>query len=926
MKKQFSKTSKYLYVISLLLLIASCNSNNSIGQKGSLKIELSEQTYKPWAYWWWMGSSVTKDGIIKNLEEYAKAGMGGLHIIPIYGEKGDEENFIEYLSPQWMEMLAHTVNEARKLGLGIDMTTGTGWPFGGPKIHFEHSAKTFRLLEIDLDTVNNINELTKDIEGAKLIHLSAQDKNGKYENITESVQKNGQIQHAGSLHKALALISRPTRQQVKRAAPGAKGLVMDYFNQNALNAYFNKFQLAFNSTQFPSGKVRAFYNDSYEVYGANFTTNFLEKFKELRSYDLANYLHVIADTTSTETKERIVTDYCETISDLLLSEFTIPWVKKSHEMGMVTRNQAHGSPGNLLDLYGAADIPETESFGVSDFSIPGLKKDPDFEEERFGRPSPFTMKFASSAAHIKNKKLVASETATWLGDHFKVALSQVKPQIDELFTGGINHIVYHGITYNPPEKPFPGRLFYASTNFGTKSHFWNELPALNKYIERCQKVLQNSKPYNDVLVYFPIHDIWAKKYTDELIIRLEVHHSENWLEETHFGDIVAKLWGDGFTFDYVSDKMLSEAVVEDSEIRFEGGAYKTILVPQCTYMPEGTLENLNRLAKAGANIIFQENIPESVSGFNNLKERQEKFNSLKTQIKPITKTTTDIPFELLKSGILNEEMATQGLSFIRKKADDGVVYFISNLGNKFKKGQVSLSIEAKQVEIFDPITGKKGVTNSKIVDGKTFLNLHLEPGQSLILKCLDSELIEQKWTDYKNESHAITIDSEWTIKPIGKRNNLPNVVNTKNLRSWTELGNVWPVYSGKAVYSCEFEIDEIYIGQEMLIDLGDVRETARIKINGVDIGLLWCIPYKTIIPKDILKKSNKIEIEVTNLSFNQVIELDRKGVQWKNFHEINFINIKYEPYNASDKEPVKSGLLSEIKLYPIAMNTENELK
>jgi hypothetical protein len=650
------------------------------------------------------------------------------------------------------------------------------------------------------------------------------------------------------------------------------------------------------------------------VYEANFSNNFLDKFKELRSYDLTNYLHVIADTVSSETKERIVTDYCETVSDLLLSEFTMPWVTMSHEMGMITRNQAHGSPGNLLDLYGTADIPETESFGVSDFSIPGLREDPDFQEEVFGRPDPLTMKFASSAANIKNKKLVASETATWLGDHFKVALSQVKPQVDELFTAGINHIVYHGITYNPPEKPFPGRLFYASSNFGTRSHFWKELPALNKYIERCQKVLQNTTPFNDVLVYFPIHDIWAKKYTDELILRLEVHHSDNWMEQSNFGEIVAKLWQDGFTFDYISDQMLSEAVVKDGDILFEGGAYKTIVVPRCSYMPQGTLENLERLAKSGRNIIFQENLPESVPGFKDQKERNEIFNSLKTQIEPIAKITTDVPSELLRSGILNEELATLGLSFIRKKADNEVVYFVSNLGDKFSQGEVSLAIEASVVEIYNPLRGIKGIKDSRIVDGKTAFTLHLAPGQSRILKCSDGQSSGQKWIDYSAGNEVLTLDNEWTITAVNEAANLPQTFKMNKLRSWTELGDTWAVYSGKAVYSTEFEIDEKYIGQEMFIDLGDVRETARVKINNVDLGLLWCIPFKTIIPGDILKKRNKIEIEVTNLSFNQVIELDRKKVQWKNFHEINFVNIKYEPYDASDKEPVASGLLDDIKL------------
>jgi hypothetical protein len=162
----------------------------------------------------------------------------------------------------------------------------------------------------------------------------------------------------------------------------------------------------------------------------------------------------------------VVADYCETISDLLYDQFTVNWVNKSHEMGILTRNQAHGSPGNLLDLYALADIPETESFGASGFPIPGLRQDPDYEEKRFGRPNPLTMKFASSAANITGRKLVSSESTTWLGDHFKVALSQIKPQIDELFVSGINHVFFHGTTYSPKEKPFPGRLFYASTNYG----------------------------------------------------------------------------------------------------------------------------------------------------------------------------------------------------------------------------------------------------------------------------------------------------------------------------------------------------------------------------------------------------------------------------------------------------------------------------
>src|SRR5688572_33032256 len=78
-----------------------------------------------------MGSAVEKTNLTRELTRYRDAGYGGVHIIPIYGAKGWESNYISYLSPRWMEMLDHTVREAKRLDLGVDMTTGTGWCFGG---------------------------------------------------------------------------------------------------------------------------------------------------------------------------------------------------------------------------------------------------------------------------------------------------------------------------------------------------------------------------------------------------------------------------------------------------------------------------------------------------------------------------------------------------------------------------------------------------------------------------------------------------------------------------------------------------------------------------------------------------------------------------------------------------------------------------
>src|SRR5690606_10175561 len=128
-------------------------------------------------------------------------------------------------------------------------------------------------------------------------------------------------------------------------------------------------------------------------------------------------------------------------SDVCSSDLWTAW---AHHRDAITKNQAHGSPGNLIDLYATVDIPEVETFGSSFFPIPGLRRDS--ADIRNVDPDPIMLKFASSAAAITGKPLVSSETFTWLTEHFKTALSQCKPEVEQAFLAGVNHVFYHGIT------------------------------------------------------------------------------------------------------------------------------------------------------------------------------------------------------------------------------------------------------------------------------------------------------------------------------------------------------------------------------------------------------------------------------------------------------------------------------------------------
>jgi hypothetical protein len=100
------------------------------------------QTAKPWTRWWWLGSIGTKQEFTAEMKRYATAGLGGLEITPIYGVRGEEKRFKTYLSPEWVDVFEHVLDEGQRLGLGIDMATGNGWPFGGPWVTPDMACQT----------------------------------------------------------------------------------------------------------------------------------------------------------------------------------------------------------------------------------------------------------------------------------------------------------------------------------------------------------------------------------------------------------------------------------------------------------------------------------------------------------------------------------------------------------------------------------------------------------------------------------------------------------------------------------------------------------------------------------------------------------------------------------------------------------------
>jgi hypothetical protein len=319
-------------------------------------------------------------------------------------------------------------------------------------------------------------------------------------------------------------------------------------------------------------------------------------------------------------------------------------------------------------------------------------------------------------------------------------------------------------------------------------------------------------------------------------------------------------------------------------------------------------------------VIFEDALPSDVPGLGNLQNRQA---ALKAALATLSNPRVGKLDEMLQSAnIPRESLADTGLQCIRRSFDGGHHYFIANLTAKPIDGWVPLSVNFASIEILDPLTGATGLAATRSgTTGQVYLQL--KPGESIILRTFDSKQVQgNRWTYLAAAGSPQEITGSWNITFIEGGPNLPAPITvTRNtadkLASWTILGDDEAKrFAGTARYTLDFNASD-KAPDDYLLDLGDVRESARVSINGQPVGTLWSLPFQVRVGSFIKPGMNKLEIEVTNLAANRIRDLDARKVEWKKFHEINYVNVHYQPFDASQWEMADSGLLGPVKLIPM---------
>lgn len=807
---------------------------------------------RPWCYNWWMGNAVDAPGLTAQAQALAAAGFGGFHGIPVYEAKDPAHPPVDYLSDEWAARFKTAADAASDRHLGLDLSTGCGWCFGGPWLTPEQG----------IWRIQRESDPKKLKRGAQIL-WQGQDGEGR----------------------TVILAAYPSGMLVKRAPASGKGPMMDPFAPDVMQAHLKPFARVFDAPD--AAKPRSMYHDSYEYYGAAWTPKFFAAFRAKRGYDLRDHLPAFAGVGEADEIRRIKHDYRETLSDLLLDTFGV-WTDWCRTRGMLTRNEAHGSPANWLDFYALADIPETEMFN--------------------GDRDILVSKFAASAAHLKGTPRVSSESCTWINEHFNATLDETQVFLNQLLLAGVNHVFYHGCCYSPADAAWPGWCFYASLEMNPRNPIWHDVPILNAWLTRVQSLAQTATPDEDVLLYWPIHDTWrrADGYADEM----SVHNAANgWFGGTAFGRLARRLTDAGVAFDYVSDRQLA-TLRPASETH-----WTTIVVPACETMPVATARSLQRLSAAGYRIVFEGDRPRDVPGW--MAAAQER-TTLATVLSAIPDDR-----DLATVGRREPFVAANGLAYRRLRQGGDTLYFLVANSNRDVNGCFCPSVTADQASLLDPMTGKISSINAR-----NGVYINLSAGESVWL-WISSEggqtLAEQGLSPVKTKPQttvSVLLDRGWTLTPVcgGPAGTGPARTMDK-LVSWSRNadGSENP-FSGTVRYQTSFTWpltdDKLLVTDAPLaLDLGRVCHSARVRVNGTDVGARIRAPYAFEIPREIVKDGeNELEIEVTSTGANRIRELDRKKVDWKIFSDINMVGRDYKPFDAAAWPLAEAGLLGPVSV------------
>ena len=652
-------------LIAIVFLLCQCQPKEEVLTCETLYQAFQQPTseYRPFVRWWWNGDKVEADELVRELRLLKEAGIGGVEINPIafpsYCDSLDKPS-LQWLSPEWIDMLKVCFDEAKQLDMTCDLLVGSGWPFGA---EFLNENERAQIVVNYAETVTGPTTLTiiRDSLCAKAMPKVSSPYKGNtkelmmlrlYPNPATSVDDGITIgsalrQAQGPLTSIKGEVPEPVEGpidsiftievpegeytlaalvkingflEVINGAPGAAGPVLDHFNTESVNRYLYNMSDKIEAQIGPlKGNIRALFTDSMELEGANWTSDMAEEFQKRYGYDITewlpfilfkigsmgsalNYDPVIPVTDEFQKQiQRARYDFEDFKAQLMTERFTQTYLNWCHQLGVKARAQAYGRGFYPLENAMGYDIPEGESWTTN-----WLKHKPgeEMSETDYRRGRAYTMvnKFVSSAAHLADNRTISCEEMTNTYNVFNMTLEQLKIGGDQSAMSGVTHSVFHGFNYSPNlEAKFPGWVRYGAY-YSENNNWWPYFKHYNDYKARLSYALQHGTYYADMAILNPENDMWST-------IGMQNEPFPNTTRTPYKTLIWEAINKCGGGVDYVSENIINQSDIKKGKLCYNKRKYNTLMLIDVESLHPETAEQLLKFVETGGKIVCIDTIP-----------------------------------------------------------------------------------------------------------------------------------------------------------------------------------------------------------------------------------------------------------------------------------------------------------------------------
>jgi len=820
--------------------------------------------------WWWFGPSVTKPELEREMRVMREGGIGGFEIQPVYPLALDDPERgvrnMDFLSPEFLEHLRFTAGKAKELGMRLDLTLGSGWPYGGPGVPITEAAGRLRIDKVKVPPGARRVALPAIMQGEKLLGAFTAGGLEEWRDVRDGALW---LPPAAAPGEIWFFISSRTGMMVKRPSVGAEGYVLDHYDRAALDRYLRTVGDPLVKALGPD-QAYALFCDSLEVFGSDWTPDLLQEFQKRRGYDLRPLLPALASDQGARTPG-IRHDWGRTLTELLEERFLQPLHEWVRARGSRFRVQGYGIPPATLASNAHSDISEGEGA--------------QWKVVRAAR-------WASSANHVYGRPVTTSETWTWLhSPAMRATPLDMKAEADIHFLQGVNQLIGHGWPYTNAGEEFPGWRFYAAAVFNDANPWYIAMPDIARYLQRMSWLLRQGEVAHDVALYLPVSDAWSH-FTAGRVHMIEA------LREHVGPEVMPQILDSGYAMDFLDDGTLERALAR----------YRVLVLPNVESLPVAAARVIEAFQQRGGIVIATRRRPERAPG---LRASEADHNAVRRALAAATLVARDVDLgAALKTKLTPDIEWSAGqhaLGFEHRRTPDADIYFVANTSNQPVELRARFRIGGT-AEAWNALSGEISPPRS---DGARIV-VELAPYESRVYVFSKRPLNTQP--EPRTTGESIDLSSGWD-RPLGDWSSTEATrffsgtqaygrevtLTTEQLR-----GARWRLDFGAGTPVPETRLAN---GHRAWLD-GPVREAVVVYVNGQRAGSVWCAPYRLDITRLLQPGVNRIRLVAANTAMNHMA-----GRALPNYRLLNLrYGLRFEPQEMEKVAVLPSGILGGVRL------------